>query len=81
MMVKQVFLSPLVDQLTGFVQVTKIQMIQHLFNSCRAIGKTDLEENVVKMTGLYDPVEPLAQLIDELKKGMHMQEGRRLLTR
>ena len=81
MVLKQVFLYPLIDQLTGFVQVTKIKMIQHPFNSCRAIGKTDLEENVVKMTGLYDPVEPLAQLIDELKKGMHMQEGRRLLTR
>ena len=64
--VQTVFLSPLVDQFTGFVQVTALQMIQNLFNSYGAIDKINLEENAVKIMGPYDPVEPLACSIDHL---------------
>ena len=55
-----VFLSLLVDQLTGFGQVSALTMLQHLFYSYGAINKTDLEENTVKMMGPYDPAETLA---------------------
>ena len=61
--VQPVFLYPLVDHLTGFVQVTTLQMIQHLFNSYGAIDEIDLEENAVKMIGPCDPAEPLVGLI------------------
>ena len=44
-------------------------MIQHLFSRYGAIDDIDLEENAVNMMGLYDPVESLARLIDQLKKG------------
>ena len=32
--------------------------------------KIDLKENSVKVMGPYDPAEPLACLVDQLKKGM-----------
>ena len=66
---QSVSLYPLVNQLTGFGQVTAIQMIQHLFNSYEAIDEINLEENTVKVMGPYDPAEPLACLITKLEKG------------
>ena len=49
--VEPVFLSPLVDQLTGFRKVTELTMLQHIFSIYRAIDKINLEENEVKMMG------------------------------
>ena len=57
--VEPVFLSSLVEQLTGFGQVSALTMIQHLFSSYVVIYKIDLEENAVKIMGPYDPAEPL----------------------
>ena len=37
--VEPVFLSPLVDQLTGFGQVFTLNMLQHIFSSYRMIEK------------------------------------------
>ena len=51
-------MSPLVDQLKRFGQVTALQMLQHLFNWYGAIDEIYLEENAVKMMGPYDPAEP-----------------------
>ena len=67
--VQQVFLSPIMDQLTGFGKATALEMLQHLFRSQGAIDEINLEENDVKMMGPYDPAEPLACLIDQLEKG------------
>ena len=64
-----VFLSPLVEQLTGFRQVTAIKMIQRLFNSYGLIDKINPEENAVKIMEPYDPAEPLSQLIEQLERG------------
>ena len=43
MAVQQVFLSPLVDQLMLFVQVTALKMLWHLFNSYGSIEKIYLK--------------------------------------
>ena len=51
MAVEPAFLSPLVDQMTGFGQVSTLTMIKHLFTRYREIEKINLEENVVKMMG------------------------------
>ena len=67
--IEPVFLSPLVDQLTGFVHVSTLTMLQHIFASYMAINKIDLEENAVKIMGPYDPAEPLARLIKQLERG------------
>ena len=64
--VEPVFLSLLVDQLTGFGQVSALTMIQHLFSSYWAINGIDLKENAVNMMGKYDPAEPLSQLIGKI---------------
>ena len=58
--VEPVFLSPLLYQIAGFVQVPALTILQNLFSSYRVIDKINLEENAVKMMGLYDPAEPLA---------------------
>ena len=68
MEVQPVFLSPLMEQLTGLGQVNALQMIHHLFNSYGAIDKTDLKEHALNMVGPYEPTEPLARLIDQLEK-------------
>ena len=73
--VEPVFLSPLVGQLTGFIQVYAITMIQELFSSYRAIDKMDLEENAVKIIGPYDPAEPLARLIEKSEKGREFSQA------
>ena len=44
-------------------------MLQHLFSSYGEIGEIGLEENTVKMMGPYDPIEPLARIIEQLEKG------------
>ena len=63
--VEPVFLSPLVDQITGFGQVSALTMLQYLLSSYGDIDKIDLEENAVKMMGPYNPAEPLARLIEQ----------------
>ena len=63
-----VFLSPLVDQLTGFGQVSVLTILQHIFSIYRAIGEIKLEGNAVNMMGPYDPAESLARLIEQLEK-------------
>ena len=49
--VEPVFLYPLVDQLTGFVKVTAITMLQNIFSRYRGINEIYIEENAVKMMG------------------------------
>ena len=61
-----VFLSPLVDQLTGFIRVSALAMLQHMFYRYGVIDEMDLEENTVNMMGPYDPAEPLARIIEQL---------------
>ena len=58
--VEPVLLFPLVYQLTGFGQVSKLTMIQHLFSSYRAIDEINPKENAVEMMVPYNPAEPLA---------------------
>ena len=50
---KQVLLSPLVDQFTGFRQVSVLTILHNIFNSYMSIEKTDLKENTVKMMEPY----------------------------
>ena len=44
-------------------------MLQHMFSFYGEIGEINLKENAVKMTGPYEPIEPLSWLIDQLEKG------------
>ena len=60
MVVEAVFLSPLMDQPTGFGQMFVLIMFQQLFSSYRAIDEIDLKENYVKMMGPYNPAELLS---------------------
>ena len=64
-----VLLSPLLEQLTGFGQVSDIAMLQNIFTSCGAIDKINIEENAVKIMEPCDPAEPLARLIKQLEEG------------
>ena len=59
---------PTGDQLTGFGQVSRLAMLQHIFTSYEAIDKIDLEENGVNTMEPYDPTEHLARLIKKLGK-------------
>ena len=61
--VDPVFLSPLVEQLTGFRQVSALTMLQNLFSSYGVIDEINLEENAVNMMGPYNPTEHIARLI------------------
>ena len=60
MAAKPVLLSPLVYQLTSFVQGSVLDMIHHLFMSYGVIDKNNLKEYPLKTMGPYDHVEPLA---------------------
>ena len=68
-LLKKVFLSPLVEQLTGFGQVYALTMPQHMFPSYGAINGIDLKEYAVMMMGPYNPREPLPQSIKKIEKG------------
>ena len=67
--VEPVFLSPLVEQLTVFLQFSTLTMLRHIFLRYGTIEEIDLEENTIKIMGPYDSAETLAQLIDQLEKG------------
>ena len=43
--VEPVFLSPLVDHLTGFGQVSALNILQHLFSGYGLTDNINLEEN------------------------------------
>ena len=64
--VEPVLLSLLVYQITGFGQVSAFTMLQHIFSSYGAIDKINLEENVVKMMGPYNPAELIVRIIEQL---------------
>ena len=64
-----VFLSSLVDHLTGFEKVYALTMIKHLFFSYGVIDKIGIEKNAMKVMGPYNPAETLARLIEKLGKG------------
>ena len=49
-------------------------MLQHLLSSYGAINKINLEENTVKISGPYDPAEPLVRLIEQLEKGRELAQ-------
>ena len=70
--VQPVFLYPLVDQLTGYLQVSALTMLQHIVNSYRVIDEINFEENAVKTMEPYEPTEPLARLIKQLEKGIEL---------
>ena len=38
-------------------------MLQHLLTSYRVIDKINLEENMVKIMGPYDPAKPLVYIL------------------
>ena len=67
--VEPVFLSPMVDHLTEFGQVSALNMLQNLFSSYGTIEEIDLYENAIKMIGPYDPAENMVRLIETLEKG------------
>ena len=46
--------------MTRFLYFSALTMLQHLFTSYRVIETIDIKDDVVKMMGNYDPVEPLA---------------------
>ena len=54
--------------MAGFGQVKALKMLQHLFTSYMAIDEIDFERNAVKMIRLYNPIESLAHLIDQLEE-------------
>ena len=64
-----VLLYPINDQLTGFVKVTDLEMTDHLSREYGENDEIDLEENALEMMGTYNPVEPLAHIIEQLEKG------------
>ena len=64
-----VFLSPTNKQLPCFIEFTDLDMTNYLFRAYGAIYGFDLEENYVRMMGLYNPSESLASLINKLEKG------------
>ena len=52
-----------------------------MFTYYEAIDEIDLEENRVKMMGPYNPAEPLARLINQLKKVREFtREGGQMIT-
>ena len=58
------FLYPLMHQLKGFGQVTALHMMKNLFSSYGLIEKINLRGKTVNIMGPYNPVEPLARIID-----------------
>ena len=74
--VEPVFLSLLVDRLTGLGHVSSLTMLQHLFANYGAIGEIRLKEDEVKIMGPYNPVEPLDQLIKQVEKGREFARSR-----
>ena len=70
--VEPVFLSPLVDQITYFGQVSALTILQHLCSSYGVINEIELEENAVNMMGPYNASEPISQPIKKLEKGREL---------
>jgi len=67
--VEEDFLSTLRNELTGFNQVTALQMIHHLYVTYGEIDEVDIDENLVAMMKPYDPELTLATLTNQLEKG------------
>eukprot|EP00978_Attheya_sp_CCMP212_P014573 scaffold37188_cov29-Attheya_sp.AAC.7 len=67
--VEAAFISTLRHELTGFNQVTALQMITHLYATYGDIDEVDIKDNKVAMMKAYDPEKPLTTLISQLEEG------------
>eukprot|EP00978_Attheya_sp_CCMP212_P021255 scaffold61947_cov63-Attheya_sp.AAC.1 len=67
--VEEDFLSTLHHELTGFNQVTALQMVTHLYTTYGDIDKVDIEDNQVAMMKPYNPEKPLNILTSQLEDG------------
>eukprot|EP00978_Attheya_sp_CCMP212_P034432 scaffold144089_cov66-Attheya_sp.AAC.1 len=67
--VEEAFLITLRHELTGFNQVTALQMVTHLYSTYVDIDEIDIEDNLVAMMKPYDPEKPLATLTSQLEYG------------
>ena len=66
--VQPVFLSPLMDNLSGFGHVYTLIMPEHVLNSYGVIYEINPEGNAVIMIGPYYPSGPQAHLMKKLQK-------------
>ena len=82
MVLELVFLSPLVDHLTGFGQVSILTILQHISLSYVTIDEIGPEENAIKIMGTYNPKKPISWLIKQLGKGVEFARAgvRQFLT-
>ena len=71
--VRKFLLSPLVDQVTLFGQVSALVILQHIFTSYGAVYGIDLNKKALEMMETYDPTEALSRLGAE---NLRVQEGR-----
>eukprot|EP00978_Attheya_sp_CCMP212_P005239 scaffold11617_cov53-Attheya_sp.AAC.6 len=67
--VEAAFISTLHHELTGFNQVTALQLIAHIYATYGDIDKVDIEDNKVTMMKAYNPEKTLATLISQLEEG------------
>ena len=61
--VEPVFMSLIKDHLPGFVQITALEMMNHLYSTFGDINDIELEDNSVRMMGAYHSSESLTRLI------------------
>ena len=66
--VQPVFLSPLMDNLSGFGHVYTLVMPEHVLNSYGVIYEINPDGNAVIIIGPYYPSGPLAHLMKKLQK-------------
>eukprot|EP00978_Attheya_sp_CCMP212_P015007 scaffold38563_cov24-Attheya_sp.AAC.1 len=67
--VEAAFISTLHHELTGFNQVTTLQMITHLYATYGDIDEIDIKDNKITMMKAYDPEKTLATLTSQLEEG------------
>ena len=56
--------------MTGYVNVTLRQLLDHLVPTYAAIDQFDLEKNQENMTARYDPNAPIETLFEKISDGV-----------
>ena len=60
----------LIDPLTGHINKTPWEIMQHLFTIFGTITQSDIEENNKQMLTSYDPTEPINNLFKQIENGV-----------
>jgi hypothetical protein len=66
------YLRTLRNRITGFANVTTLQLLSHLYTNYGRLSPADLQDNDTRMRNNYDPNQPIEAFIDQIEDAISL---------